>query len=222
MWLFILQVDLLDFYIRLHWLTTIWLTVVMWPTQIAMTMLVCSCRCWCACQVAVLLSDGCPLGVSHLHLHMESNAESSMFIGFAWCCMCMLLHFLYFSMLDMFVCWQKHILTCSLVHSFKKKFLHVVRSFVDEHIFTCIVCSSIHEHILLHVLSLFIPFVAASCLFMYLYLQLLMKIKHHIHKPPSLPWCMVIDFGCRWSGERTRLRNYTRQVSSWDASFENY
>jgi len=196
---------------------TVWPIVVVWltwlMTRLDMIVLVCSCCFWCACRAAVLLSDGCPLGVSQLHLHMERCTESSMVIGFAWCCIHM---FILTCTLACLTCSSIHENACFSIRSSANTssrvcpFAHprthlrmVIHS--QTNLFVCIVCSFVSKHVLLHVLSLFIPSVITSCLFLYMYLQSLMTRWHQIHKPPSLPWCMMI-FRCRWLGERKRLQ----------------
>jgi len=93
---------------------------------------------------------------------------------------------------------SEHILACSSVHPFAKTYFHV-HPFVKS-------CSYmlVHEHISLYALSLFIPYIVTSCLFMYLSLQSLMTRRHQVHKPPSLPWCMVIPFRMQVSGRRDK------------------
>jgi len=139
-----------------HYITLIyivWPTIVMWLTRLMTwldtTVLIFSCSWWCSCQAAVLLRDGCALGVSQLHLHLVRCVDSLIFLGFPWCCMCTSLAYLYFGMLHMFVCSWKITLAC-IICSWKIPL-------------TCIIHSSIREHISLHVLSLFISSVVASC-----------------------------------------------------------
>lgn len=131
---------------------------------------------------------------------------------------------------------------CMFILPFKNTYSHVF-SFVhlQTHLFmifhlqarpfACIIYSSIGEHGLLDVLPLFIPSVVTPCLFVYLYPQSLMTRRHQIHKPPCLPWCMIISnagdrerrkvtnvWGKIWAGMEASVtagENCTKIIGRW-------
>lgn len=81
-------------------------------------------------QVAMLLGDVCPHGVSQLNLRMARCAESSMVVGFTWCCI----------RTSLLACTLA-CLTCSSICK-KCMFIHL---FVREHIFSRLfVCPSMN------------------------------------------------------------------------------
>jgi len=116
-----------------------------------------------------------------------------MVVKFAWCCIPTLL--------------LSCMLACLTGSSIRKKCMFVYSS-VCKKIFAC---SSICKHVLLRLIPLFIPYIVTPCLLLYLYHQSLMKRWHQIHKPPSLPWCMIISD----ASDRERRQGYENARSKF-------
>ena len=136
-----------------------------------------------------------------------SNSQDSLYHGWQ---MCFLIYICYALTNDSYK-WQLHTAIRNNSHPSICKHIFAWSS-IRKHISSaCNICSFVGEPVLLHVLPSFIPFVTAPCLFVNLYLQSLMTRWHQIHKPPSLPWCIIVGFWMQMTGRKDKAMKLRKE-----------
>lgn len=182
----------------------------MWMTwlmkRLNVTMLVHSCCCWCACRATVLLGDGC--SCCKVWVVLDGRWVRLMLHSCISLC-------LYVCMLDSFIHSRKvDVLLSGHVQTHPRMFtrpsmntsLHDC-TFMSTSL--CMHCLFVYWRTCPSACTPFVHLIHPCAMFVYVPISVVTHDgTHQIHKPPSLPWCMIVSD----AGDRERRQGCELQA----------